>query len=514
MPEPELQIHPLAEVLPEMTAEEYRDLVESIRKNGLREPIILYEGKILDGRHRVRACRDAGVEPRFEVFEGSLAEAVERVADANLRRRNLNEAQRALAAVEICTMVGSRGGRPRKTSSAQEVSRKDAARLAGVGLGSIDSAIVIRRHPRIRDAVRRGEMSLRAAYARIRRDEGSPEPVPAAEAAPEPDGSPLLDIAANGFPFWSRLYCARSQDVLGDVERPDLLLTDPPFGQRTGGSEYHGPMEGDEDMREGYEVLALAIRRLKVGGMIYCFGDARYPYDLRRGPLGPLVRPLRPLAWDKVRGQGDTLYDPWEPSWEYCSVGQRLPDVEDAEDMAELRRIYKRVREQDPGELLPPDADDAEREALRRLFGAPVTGPVSFNSADVEALLNLFRPRRFRRGGVLCYRRKDRGERHPTEKPVDMLREIIGVSSRLDNLVLDPFAGSGSTGVAAMLLGRRFLGVEKDPKHARTAAHWIQRTCQEVKAAPPEELRRAALAEDARWISTREAWKEWSGEEA
>ena len=52
---------------------------------------------------------------------------------------------------------------------------------------------------------------------------------------------------------------------------------------------------------------------------------------------------------------------------------------------------------------------------------------------------------------------------HPTEKPVDLMRLYVENSSRPGDLVLDPFMGSGSTGVAAMVTGRRFWGVEIDP---------------------------------------------------
>lgn len=62
---------------------------------------------------------------------------------------------------------------------------------------------------------------------------------------------------------------------------------------------------------------------------------------------------------------------------------------------------------------------------------------------------------------------------HPTEKPVSLMMHYIENSTDPGDLVLDPFMGSGSTGVAALRLGRRFVGVELDPKHYATAARRI-----------------------------------------
>ena len=58
---------------------------------------------------------------------------------------------------------------------------------------------------------------------------------------------------------------------------------------------------------------------------------------------------------------------------------------------------------------------------------------------------------------------------HPTQKPLALLERIIASSSRADDLVLDPFCGSGSTLVAAQRLGRRFIGIEADEKWADLA---------------------------------------------
>ena len=50
--------------------------------------------------------------------------------------------------------------------------------------------------------------------------------------------------------------------------------------------------------------------------------------------------------------------------------------------------------------------------------------------------------------------------KHPTQKPVGLLERIIEASTRPGDLVLDPFVGSGTTGVAAARLGRRFVGID------------------------------------------------------
>ncbi len=63
---------------------------------------------------------------------------------------------------------------------------------------------------------------------------------------------------------------------------------------------------------------------------------------------------------------------------------------------------------------------------------------------------------------------------HPNEKPVSLLMKLVTLVSRRDELVVDPFAGSGSTGVAALRLGRRFIGVEVDPDHFALACERLR----------------------------------------
>lgn len=60
--------------------------------------------------------------------------------------------------------------------------------------------------------------------------------------------------------------------------------------------------------------------------------------------------------------------------------------------------------------------------------------------------------------------------RHPTEKPVDLLRPLVVALTRPGETVLDPFGGCGSTGEAAAREGRGYLLIEQDPDHCATAA--------------------------------------------
>lgn len=71
---------------------------------------------------------------------------------------------------------------------------------------------------------------------------------------------------------------------------------------------------------------------------------------------------------------------------------------------------------------------------------------------------------------VIDWPRYTGNRRHPTEKPVEILRPLIETFSAPGDIVLDPFCGSGSTLEAAQTCGRAFLGVELDAHHFRTAS--------------------------------------------
>lgn len=71
---------------------------------------------------------------------------------------------------------------------------------------------------------------------------------------------------------------------------------------------------------------------------------------------------------------------------------------------------------------------------------------------------------------------KCKPELHPTQKPVELLKYLIEKSSNENDTVLDPFMGSGSTGVAAKELNRNFIGIELDENYFNIAKERIENT--------------------------------------
>jgi hypothetical protein len=113
--------HPLADMFPLIDGEDFQSLVEDIAANGIRVPIMLYEGKVLDGRNRLRAGIEAGhrfTERDFtQLAAGVNPEGY--VISANLQRRSLdNKGKRAV----IAKLIESKPGQ----------SDRAIARLAGV----------------------------------------------------------------------------------------------------------------------------------------------------------------------------------------------------------------------------------------------------------------------------------------------------------------------------------------------------------------------------------------------
>lgn len=94
-----MKFHALAELFPLLEGREFDELVADIRANGLREPIWMYQGQVLDGRNRCRACERLGQTPDTREYNGD--DPLRFVLSLNLHRRHLTEGQKAVLALDL-----------------------------------------------------------------------------------------------------------------------------------------------------------------------------------------------------------------------------------------------------------------------------------------------------------------------------------------------------------------------------------------------------------------------------
>jgi hypothetical protein len=174
-----------------LSKEEMAEFAKDIKANGLREPIVLYDGMILDGRNRYEACKLAGVKPQFtelpELIPGS-ASPVQYVVSANLYRRHLTTSQRATIAAEMIPMLqeeakkrqatstgGCYGAKPLQAKLPEGVcsnnfnglrgqARDIAARAVGVGGRTVQKALTLKKaEPETFEKIKRGEITVEKA---------------------------------------------------------------------------------------------------------------------------------------------------------------------------------------------------------------------------------------------------------------------------------------------------------------------------------------------------------------
>ena len=78
------------------------------------------------------------------------------------------------------------------------------------------------------------------------------------------------------------------------------------------------------------------------------------------------------------------------------------------------------------------------------------------------------------RPGVFTYNKNTQGAVHPTQKPLPLMKALVSLFSNEGQTVLDPFMGSGTTGVACVELGRNFVGIEQNSQHFDAACKRIE----------------------------------------
>lgn len=238
-----------------------------------------------------------------------------------------------------------------------------------------------------------------------------------------------------------RILCGDSKDkdavidLIGD-QAVDLVLTDPPYNVpiighvRGSGNHAHrefaqgsGEMTGDEFETFLKDTLGLALDALRDGGLAYVYMDWRSIEILLRVGRSYGLQLINLAVWNKTNGGMGSLY----------------------RSKHELCVVWKKGR-------------------------APHTNNVQLGSKG------RYRTNVWDYAGVNAFghERDEALAIHPTVKPVAMMMDIIKDVTKRGDLVFDPFAGSGTTLLAAERTGRRCVGIELDPLYVDTI---ITRIC-------------------------------------
>jgi hypothetical protein len=168
-----MEFSSVANLFPLMSDEEFAALKDDIRQHGQHEPIWTYEGKIIDGRNRYRACSELGIEPITQDWDGD-GSIVDFVVSCNLHRRHLNSGQKAVLSLaiekhlarEAKARQGTRTDIGQKIDGSSGRADEQAAALVGTNRQYVSDAKAIQmRAPALLPLVRNGELTIQDAKA-------------------------------------------------------------------------------------------------------------------------------------------------------------------------------------------------------------------------------------------------------------------------------------------------------------------------------------------------------------
>lgn len=155
-------LHPAAELFPVMDEAVFAALVADIAAHGQREPILVLDGQVIDGRHRLRACEQLGLEPLVRQVSADDGDPFGLVVSLNLHRRHLSEGQRAIIAARLATLPH---GRPDANAQICAFTQDEAAQHLKVSRRTVQHARAVLDHgiDELQAAVKGGEISVSAA---------------------------------------------------------------------------------------------------------------------------------------------------------------------------------------------------------------------------------------------------------------------------------------------------------------------------------------------------------------
>ncbi len=444
-------LHPACKIFPALGREDLEELAHDIAQNGLRNPIVMCHGKLLDGRNRWEACKLANVEPRFTEFDGD--DPIGWVVSQNLVRRHLNASQRAVVAFDLLPMLekeakqrqrlsrgrGKKGTPGGATISAKGKASEMAARIAKSSARHVERVKSIsKRAPELIDEIRSGRLTV-AVADRL------------ADNKPNGDGKRRRRISADDATRVVRGDCMKLIPTLDDLS-VNLALFSPPYAEQRKG-HYKGVSEQDYPAWT-VEWMTLLWDKLADDGSVLI---VIRPH-INQGVLSDYVLKTRLALRD----------DGWTECDELIWVKPTSPPLG---NNRRPRRAWESILwfAKSGKPYCNPQACGRESNRIgfqgSLRFGVDKNGPIS-KGQSMATTKGVSRCPDFFVAGV--------GETqesidHPAVFPVSLAEQLILTFSREGELVLDPFCGSGSTLVAAKKQGRDYLGFDSQAKYVRLA---------------------------------------------
>lgn len=237
------------------------------------------------------------------------------------------------------------------------------------------------------------------------------------------------------------LYLADCFDVMPTLQPVDMVLADLPYGTTQCRWDSHLPLES----------LWAEYRRL-CSGPVLLF--AQTPFDKLLGASN--IANLRyEWIWEKTH-----------PTGHLNAKKAPMKAHENVLVFYERQPTYNPIK----------TAGHVRKTAVKRQDGTPVYGTQRFEALPYDST------ERYPRSVLTFPSDKQRQALHPTQKPVALCEYLIRTYTNEGQTVLDNCMGSGTTGVAALLSGRKFVGIEREPDYFQIACDRISTTLQKEAA--------------------------------
>lgn len=234
-----------------------------------------------------------------------------------------------------------------------------------------------------------------------------------------------------------------------------LVIADPPYGNVLTDQAWDADNDAEAFLEWNCAWAQAALAKLKPDGLMYVFGqlgkrEHRWIHLTSR--LCQIGAFHDQLIWDRAVGYNERG-DSFTPAYEICLALKKSPNALPCFDKDAVRIPYddatikKYLKDKRYKDL------DARRAHLEK-------GKYATNLLRVPSLKGSSKQK----------------VGHPSQKPERLIEMLVASSSRLGDLVLDPFFGSGTTGVVCGRLGRQWMGIEKDPRYCQIAEQRISRS--------------------------------------